>query len=32
VTSGAQDLAGNALDQSPNIEGNQNKSWKFTVR
>jgi Tol biopolymer transport system component len=32
VTSGAQDLAGNALDQNPNIEGNQNKSWKFTVQ
>ena len=32
VTSGAQDLAGNALDQNPNIEGAQNKSWKFTVR
>ena len=32
VTSGAQDLAGNALDQNPNIEGDQPKSWKFTVR
>jgi dipeptidyl aminopeptidase/acylaminoacyl peptidase len=32
VTSGAQDLAGNSLDQNPNIEGNQNKSWKFTVQ
>jgi hypothetical protein len=32
VTSGAQDLAGNALDQKPNIAGNQNKSWKFTVQ
>jgi N-acetylglucosamine-6-sulfatase len=32
VTSGAQDLAGNALDQKPNIAGNQSKSWKFTVQ
>lgn len=32
VTTGAQDLAGNALDQNPNIAGNQNKSWKFTVQ
>jgi hypothetical protein len=32
VTSGAQDLAGNALDQNPNIEGNQSKNWKFKVR
>ena len=32
VTSGAQDLAGNALDQNPNIEGNQSKTWKFTVQ
>jgi len=31
VTTGAQDLAGNALDQKPNIAGNQSKSWKFTV-
>ena len=31
VTTGAQDLAGNALDQNPNIAGNQSKSWKFTV-
>jgi hypothetical protein len=31
VTSGAQDLAGNALDQKPNIAGNQSKSWKLTV-
>jgi hypothetical protein len=27
-----QRLAGNALDQNPNIEGNQRKSWKFTVK
>ena len=32
VTTGAQDLAGNALDQNPQIEGNQTKSWKFTVQ
>ena len=32
VTSGAQDLAGNALDQNPNIAGNQSKNWKFKVR
>ena len=32
VTSGAQDVWGNALDQNPNIEGNQSKNWKFTVR
>lgn len=32
VTSGAQDLAGNALDQNPNIEGNQSKNWKFKVQ
>jgi dipeptidyl aminopeptidase/acylaminoacyl peptidase len=32
VTSGAQDLAGNALDQNPNIANNQPKSWKFTIQ
>jgi hypothetical protein len=32
VTTGAQDLAGNALDQKPIIAGNQSKSWKFTVQ
>jgi glucose/arabinose dehydrogenase len=32
VTTGAQDLAGNALDQDPNIAGNQSKSWKFKVQ
>jgi hypothetical protein len=32
VTTGAQDLAGNALDQKPNIAGNQSKSWKFMVQ
>jgi Bacterial Ig-like domain len=31
VTSGAQDLAGNALDQNPNLADNQPKSWTFTV-
>jgi hypothetical protein len=31
VTTGAQDSWGNALDQKPNIAGNQSKSWKFTV-
>jgi hypothetical protein len=32
VTTGAQDLAGNALDQKPKIAGNQSKSWKFMVQ
>jgi Tol biopolymer transport system component len=32
VTTGAQDLAGNALDQNPDRAGNQPKSWKFQVR
>ena len=32
LTSGAQDLAANALDQNPNIAGNQSKNWKFTVQ
>ena len=32
VTTGAQDLAGNALDQNPNIADNQPKSWKFKVQ
>ena len=32
VTTGAQDLTGQALDQNPNIEGNQSKSWKFKVQ
>ena len=31
VTSGAKDLAGNALDQNPNLVGNQPKTWTFTV-
>ena len=33
VTTGAQDLAGNRLDQDQNpSNGNQPKNWKFTVR
>jgi cytochrome c biogenesis factor len=32
VTTGAQDLAGNALDQKPNTAGNQPKNWKFKVQ
>jgi hypothetical protein len=32
VTSGARDLAGNALDQSPGVAGNQSKVWTFKVR
>ena len=32
VTTGAQDLQNDALDQNPNIEGNQNKTWTFTVK
>ena len=32
VTTGAKDLAGNSLDQVPNIAGNQPKTWTFTVR
>ena len=32
VTTGAQDLAGNALDQNSNLGGNQPKSWKFKVQ
>lgn len=32
VTTEAQDLAGNALDQDSTIAGEQPKSWKFTVR
>ena len=31
VTSGAQDQAGNSLDQNAGLAGNQNKSWKFKV-
>jgi hypothetical protein len=32
VTSGAQDMAGNALDQNPTLAGNQPKGWKFKVQ
>ncbi len=32
VTTGAQDLAGNALDQNSTQSGYQPKNWKFTVR
>ena len=32
VTTGAKDLAGNALDQNPNTSGNQAKSWQFKVK
>lgn len=31
VTSGAKDLAGNALDQSPSVAGEQPKSWSFVT-
>jgi hypothetical protein len=31
VTSGAKDLAGNALDQIPTTAGNQAKTWSFKV-
>lgn len=31
VTTGAEDLAGNPLDQKPNKVGNQKKTWTFTV-
>jgi CSLREA domain-containing protein len=32
VTSGAKDVAGNALDQSPSTAGNQPKTWQFKIR
>jgi hypothetical protein len=32
VTTGAEDLAGNALDQNPTTTGNQPKNWTFTTR
>jgi hypothetical protein len=32
VTTGAQDLAGNALDQNSTLAGNQPKSWTFKVK
>ncbi len=31
VTTGAEDLEGNALDQSPSKAGNQKKAWTFTT-
>ncbi len=31
VTSGARDLAGNGLDQNPDVAGDQPKTWRFTV-
>ena len=31
VTTGAQDEAGNSLDQDSSLAGNQTKTWKFTV-
>jgi hypothetical protein len=31
VTTGAKDLAGNALDQNATTSGNQQKVWFFTV-
>ncbi len=32
VTTGAQDLAGNGLDQNSSLSGLQQKSWTFTTR
>jgi hypothetical protein len=32
VTTGAEDLAGNGLDQDPTLTGDQPKQWLFTVR
>jgi hypothetical protein len=31
VTTGAEDAAGNALDQNPSASGNQQKAWYFTT-
>ena len=31
VTTGAQDLAGNSLDQDPSLAGLQQKKWFFTT-
>jgi hypothetical protein len=31
VTTGAKDVAGNALDQDPSAAGNQQKAWYFTT-
>ncbi len=32
VTTGARDLAGNALDQDPTTAGDQQKSWTFITK
>ena len=32
VTTGAQDLAGNRLDQNSSLSGLQQKAWTFTIR
>jgi CSLREA domain-containing protein len=32
VTTGAKDVAGNALDQSPSLAGNQAMIWKVTIK
>ena len=32
VTTGARDLAGNALDQDSSVAGNQSKVWTFRIR
>jgi alpha-tubulin suppressor-like RCC1 family protein len=32
VTTGAKDLAGNQLDQKPDVEGLQQKAWLFKIR
>jgi hypothetical protein len=32
VTTGAQDLAGNRLDQNTSLSGLQQKAWTFTIR
>ena len=32
VTTGAQDLAGNRLDQNSSLGGLQQKTWTFTIR
>jgi hypothetical protein len=31
VTTGARDMAGNQLDQDPNVAGSQSKTWFFTA-
>ncbi|CAA9384187.1 MAG: Bacillolysin precursor (Neutral protease) [uncultured Rubrobacteraceae bacterium] len=32
VTTGAEDLAGNSLDQTPTLTGNQMKVWRFKIK